>query len=238
VTVRAGVAHRLIRFVGLASSNPLPVRLGSAKLAKQTPFHSRTCITMSYLRTVSILALALTLSTSFLDRAIAQDAGAEMTAEEITRAFEKQKTRGLVLVPSGSAETPAANSSRTTVTATETAYNEVDRSDQVNIKIRFDFDSASLREDQKPQLATLCQVMKSVDVQLFQIVGHTDSSGSASYNENLSLLRAKEVKRHLVSECGIEETRLEAIGMGESVPYDANDPRSDDNRRVEFQALG
>lgn len=80
--------------------------------------------------------------------------------------------------------------------------------------------------------------MKAVDVQLFQIVGHTDSSGSASYNENLSLLRAKEVKRHLVSECGIPETRLEAVGMGESVPFNAADPRSDENRRVEFQALG
>jgi outer membrane protein OmpA-like peptidoglycan-associated protein len=178
-----------------------------------------------------------------VDSAHAQDAsGSEMTAEEITKAFEKQKTRGLVLVPSESTDTSAAETSGTTVTSTAAVepneYNPVDPADQVNIKIKFDFDSAALREDQKPQLATLCQVMKSVDVQLFQIVGHTDSSGSASYNENLSLLRAKEVKRHLVSECGIAEERLEAIGMGESAPYDANNPRSDDNRRVEFQALG
>ncbi|WP_292266234.1 hypothetical protein [Marivita sp.] len=54
----------------------------------------------------------------------------------------------------------------------------------------------------------------------------------------MSLLRAKEVKRHLVTECGIPENRLEAIGMGESAPFNAADPRSDENRRVEFQALG
>lgn len=198
---------------------------------------------MSYFRSVSAVAIAITLTLPLVGQAHAQDAsGGEMTAEEITKAFEKQKTRGLVLVPSESTDTTAAETSSTTVTSTTavaaTEYNPVDRADQVNIKIKFDFDSAALREDQKPQLATLCQVMKSVDVQLFQIVGHTDSSGSASYNENLSLLRAKEVKRHLVSECGIAEERLEAIGMGESAPFDVNDPRSDDNRRVEFQALG
>lgn len=195
---------------------------------------------MSRLLPVTALALAITLSVGSVDQAAAQssDSGG-MTAEQMMQAFEKQKTRGLVLVPSESTA-PAATATEptTTITTAATTYTEVDKADQVNIKIKFDFDSASLREDQKPQLATLCEVMKAVDVQLFQIVGHTDSSGSASYNENLSLLRAKEVKRHLVTECGIPENRLEAIGMGESAPFNADDPRSDENRRVEFQALG
>lgn len=197
---------------------------------------------MSYIQSRFVIAVAVTLAMPLATKTYAQDATAgEMTADEITKAFEKQKTRGLVLVPSESSDQTDAETPGTTVTANttaETGYNEVEKSDQVNIKITFDFDSATLRDDQKPQLATLCQVMQSVDVQLFQIVGHTDSSGSASYNENLSLLRAKEVKRHLVNECGIAETRLEAIGMGETVPFDPNDPRSDENRRVEFQALG
>ncbi|WP_300587174.1 OmpA family protein [Marivita sp.] len=194
---------------------------------------------MSTIRTLSALSLAILLSAGVGDRAAAQSSdNGGMTAEQIMQAFEKQKTRGLVLVPSESTA-PAASQPTTTVTTTAaTTYTEVDKADQVNIKIKFDFDSATLRDDQKPQLATLCEVMKAVDVQLFQIVGHTDSSGSASYNENLSLLRAKEVKRHLVTECGIPENRLEAIGMGESAPFNAADPRSDENRRVEFQALG
>ena len=195
---------------------------------------------MSTIRTLSALSLAILLSAGVGDRADAQSSDNDgMTAEQIMQAFEKQKTRGLVLVPSDTTA-PAATATQptTTVTTAATTYTEVDKADQVNIKIKFDFDSATLRDDQKPQLATLCEVMKAVDVQLFQIVGHTDSSGSASYNENLSLLRAKEVKRHLVTECGIPETRLEAIGMGESAPFNAADPRSDENRRVEFQALG
>lgn len=186
---------------------------------------------------VASVALAFALSLPLGHIASAQSSS-EMTAEEITRAFEKQKTRGLVLVPADNGTTTTDTSTTVAVAEPATEYTEVDKADQVNIKIKFDFDSASLRNDQKPQLATLCEVMKAVDVKLFQIVGHTDSSGSASYNEKLSLLRAQEVKRHLVNECGIAETRLEAIGMGEAAPFNAADPRSDENRRVEFQALG
>lgn len=164
----------------------------------------------------------------------------DMTADQIKDAFNKQKTRGLVIVPSteSAASDSTATQAETQVVAAAEEYSAVDQADQVNVKISFDFDSAALREDEKPKLAAMCEAMKAVDVAVFQIIGHTDSSGSAAYNQNLSLLRAEEVKRHLISSCGIEETRLKAIGMGESAPYDPNDPRSDANRRVEFQALG
>lgn len=164
----------------------------------------------------------------------------DMTAEEITNAFKKQKTRGLVIVPS-TQQTENSSSDTASVAApaeAATTYTAVEKADQVNVQVSFDFDSASLREDQKPKLASLCQAMQSVDNTVFQIIGHTDSSGKASYNERLSLLRAQEVKHFLVSSCGIEDFRLEAIGMGETVPFDENDPRADINRRVEFQALG
>ena len=171
--------------------------------------------------------------------AVSAQSGTEMTAEDITSAFKKQKTRGLVIVPSNQDTTTAAadpsEESRTTVL---TNYAAVEKADQVNIQISFDFDSAALREDQKPKLAALCQAMKSVDVEVFQIIGHTDSSGKASYNERLSLLRAQEVKHFLESSCGIDRSRLQAVGMGESIPLDSDNPRGDINRRVEFQALG
>ena len=208
------------------------------------------------------LSLTLALAAFAPAASYAQNAN-EMTPEEIEALFKKQKTRGLVLVPQAAANdaassaavaTPAAPVASATVTntapvavapsatvptaTTEPTYVAVQKEDQVNVQISFDFDSAALRADQKPKLATLCQVMKSVDVSVFQIVGHTDSSGSAAYNQKLSLLRAQEVKRHMVSDCGISENRLQAIGAGESAPYNANDPRADENRRVEFQALG
>ncbi|MDF3416612.1 OmpA family protein [Sulfitobacter sp. M57] len=186
---------------------------------------------MFFLRTLTVATMAATLAL-IGQSAVAQSS---LTADEIKDAFNKQKTRGLVIVPAGdAAQQPEAQAE----VAKKEDYVAVEKADQVNVKISFDFDSAALRDDEKPKLASLCEAMKSVDVAVFQIIGHTDSSGSASYNENLSLLRAQEVKRHMVASCGIGENRLQAIGMGESAPFDADDPRSDANRRVEFQALG
>ena len=210
---------------------------------------------MSYFKPALGITLALTLSAFAPLPAAAQDASA-LSAQELEALFKKQKTRGLVLVPQAGAAAPTAAaptaqpSAGATVTATaptatpaapaaETpTYVALEKNEQVNLQISFDFDSAALRADQKPKLTTLCSVMRNIDVSVFQIVGHTDSSGSASYNEKLSLLRAEEVKRHLVSDCGVSPDRLQAIGVGESSPFNEANPRADENRRVEFQALG
>lgn len=181
--------------------------------------------------------LVLSAALSFAAMGASAQSNDEMTAEEITEAFKKQKTRGLVIVPSG-VEPGVGSETAEIVAAASEKYSAVDADEQVNIQISFDFDSAALREDQKDKLATLCTVMKSIDVSVFQIIGHTDSSGKASYNKRLSLLRAQEVKRHIVNECGIAEDRLNALGLGESAPLNPDDPRGDANRRVEFQALG
>ncbi len=107
----------------------------------------------------------------------------------------------------------------------------------VNIRIEFAFDSAALDDAQKPKLQKLCNVMRAADIQLFRIIGHTDASGSDDYNERLSRLRAEEVQRFFVNDCGIAASRLEAVGLGERFLLEDYDPDSDQNRRVEFQAL-
>jgi outer membrane protein OmpA-like peptidoglycan-associated protein len=130
-------------------------------------------------------------------------------------------------------------------TATETVVKESETATLVkmpadlgvNIRIEFAFDSAALDEAQKPKLAKLCNVMKAADIQLFRIIGHTDASGTDDYNERLSRLRAEEVQRFFINECGIDAGRLEAVGLGERFLLENADPDSDQNRRVEFQAL-
>ncbi|MGL4238473.1 OmpA family protein [Tabrizicola sp.] len=107
----------------------------------------------------------------------------------------------------------------------------------VNVRIEFAFDSAALDEAQKPKLQKLCNVMKMADIELFRIIGHTDASGSDGYNERLSRLRAEEVQRYFVNDCGIAANRLEAVGLGERFLLEDYDADSDQNRRVEFQAL-
>lgn len=183
------------------------------------------------------LSLASVLSVAPLSFAAAQDA-ATSTAAELQEKFKRQKTRGLALVSNSSSQVvvPTTTAEGKTEVA-PVVYSEIEKDDQVNVRITFDFDSAVLRADEKPKLSTLCEAMKAVDVELFRIVGHTDASGSDSYNEKLSLLRAEEVKRYLVNDCGIAATRLEAVGMGKRFLYNTEDPRADENRRVEFQAL-
>ena len=69
----------------------------------------------------------------------------------------------------------------------------------------------------------------------YQIIGHTDASGSASYNLTLSQARADEVVRYMVRDCGIDAALLEAVGMGEASLKNTENPRSYENRRVEIK---
>lgn len=108
---------------------------------------------------------------------------------------------------------------------------------QVNLHIQFSFDSAALSESEVPKLEALCAAVNGSEIPKFRIIGHTDTSGTDAYNQRLSTLRAKEVARHLVQECGVAATRLETVGMGERFPSNAENTRADENRRVEFQAL-
>lgn len=156
--------------------------------------------------------------------------GDEMSAEEIRELLEQQ-TRGLTLAPSGDAAAGGGAEIR------EDGYAPVAEDVRIDIPIVFDFDSASIRADQRPRLETVCEAVRASTVPRLQIIGHTDASGSAAYNASLSKLRAEEVKRFLVDDCGIEPSRLEAVGVGEDFPANADDPRADENRRVEFQAL-
>ena len=165
--------------------------------------------------------------------AFAQD-DSTLTAEQLAAKFmAQQATRGLVIAPS--ADTAATTTEGGTELPADTTFVALDPSAQVNFQIKFAFDSAALEPGEADKLDTLCEVIKASDIPSFNIIGHTDASGSDSYNQNLSLLRAEEVKRHLVDDCGVPDAKLVAQGVGEGFPLDPNDPRADVNRRVEFQ---
>lgn len=159
------------------------------------------------------------------------------TAAEMAERFKKQKTRGLVIAtPKTVGVTTETPKPAETVTAV--SLPAIPKEEQVNINISFDFDSAALRADQQPKLNALCAALKEAEVTKVRILGHTDSSGSADYNMQLSRLRAEEVKRFLGSNCEVaDRLEMDAIGVGEEQLYDPENPRGDVNRRVEFQAL-
>ena len=155
------------------------------------------------------------------------------------------KTRGIVLVDvakdgapdPAAADAGAAPSLSLVAAAGGDAHLALPKDLQLNVRITFAFDSAALAASQKPALREVCGALGDAGVGVLRIVGHTDASGPWSYNQKLSELRAEEVKRFFVSDCGVAPDRLQAVGVGEQFPFDEGAPEAAVNRRVEFQAV-
>jgi outer membrane protein OmpA-like peptidoglycan-associated protein len=102
--------------------------------------------------------------------------------------------------------------------------------------ILFDVNSATIKPESYGTLKEMADVMKEYADLKVKIVGHTDADGSDGANLELSKKRADAVKQSLAKEFGIDESRMETDGKGESEPIDKNDTPSGkaNNRRVEF----
>jgi outer membrane protein OmpA-like peptidoglycan-associated protein len=101
--------------------------------------------------------------------------------------------------------------------------------------VLFGFDKSALSYEAKTNLDKLVKVLNSYGDTDIELQGHTDSKGSVSYNQNLSVERASAVSNYLSSK-GISSSRLTIKGYGETLPKYTNetaDGRSQ-NRRVEF----
>ncbi|ELZ7234691.1 OmpA family protein [Vibrio parahaemolyticus] len=99
----------------------------------------------------------------------------------------------------------------------------------------FVFDSVKLSQEFIDQLTEVSSVLNSYPQAQAKVVGHTDSTGSALYNQNLSERRAQAVVNKLI-ELGATPTQLEWKGEGESQPVADNNTAEGraKNRRVEI----
>jgi OOP family OmpA-OmpF porin len=103
----------------------------------------------------------------------------------------------------------------------------------------FDFDKAVLKPEGKATLQSLVAKLKDTDIEVIVATGHTDWTGTDSYNMKLSMRRAKAVKAFLVSK-GIPEARVFVEGKGERQPIADNHTRDGraKNRRVDIEVVG
>ena len=101
--------------------------------------------------------------------------------------------------------------------------------------ILFGFDKSNLTSEAKENLGKLVTILNKYPDTDISIIGHTDSKGSTSYNQNLSEQRARAVSNYLVNQ-SIASKRLTTSGLGESQPKYSNDTEDGlaNNRRVEF----
>ncbi len=105
----------------------------------------------------------------------------------------------------------------------------------LDMMINFALDSAQLDQTARSELDEFARALEDKRLSTFSFVveGHTDATGSDSYNLNLSQRRAQSVAAFLTAN-GIEPARLRAVGLGKSHPRVA-DPYDPVNRRVEMR---
>ncbi len=109
----------------------------------------------------------------------------------------------------------------------------------VSYGIYFDVNKDVVKSESYGTIKQIADVLKeNADVKI-KIVGHTDSDGDDKSNLDLSQRRAASVKNVIVKEFGIDASRIETDGKGESEPVAKNDSVINKalNRRVEFIKL-
>ena len=102
--------------------------------------------------------------------------------------------------------------------------------------VLFDVDSAALKPQAQSVLSQTADVMIRYPDSDLLVKGHTDSTGSERYNQELSERRARSVRNFLIAK-GVASQRITAIGFGKTMPVASNETSEGraQNRRVEIE---
>ena len=107
-------------------------------------------------------------------------------------------------------------------------------------KVKFGFDTSDLSPEARAALDEFAARIKQENKNVYiEIQGHTDSVGSAKYNEELGLLRAESVRRYLNQSQNFPLHRINVISYGKTSPVADNKTREGraQNRRVALVVL-
>ncbi|NNE32966.1 MAG: OmpA family protein [Winogradskyella sp.] len=104
--------------------------------------------------------------------------------------------------------------------------------------IYFDFDKSNITAQAAFELDKLVQIMNKYPDMIIKATSHTDFRGSNAYNDSLSERRANSTIQYVISK-GIDESRISAIGKGETEPKvecgnSCTEEEHQMNRRSEF----
>ncbi|MFP3982762.1 MAG: OmpA family protein [Desulfurivibrionaceae bacterium] len=97
-----------------------------------------------------------------------------------------------------------------------------DKKIKLVLNVEFDFDKSEIRPMFHDEIKKVADFLKTYPHTRALLEGHTDSVGPESYNQKLSLRRARSVRNYLVDELGIDKDRLMVRGAGETEPVADN----------------
>lgn len=111
---------------------------------------------------------------------------------------------------------------------------------KMKLEVHFDFDKSDIKPEYHKALADFAEFAKQYPGIDIEIGGHTDSKGTAEYNQKLSERRANSVRDYLVKNLGMSAARLSAVGYGLTQPIadNATDAGRAQNRRIEAALKG
>jgi len=134
---------------------------------------------------------------------------------------------------------PMVTNIKITTAAPDTRSKLITEGKLTTYGITFDVNKADIKPESYGTLNDIATVLRENPSVKVKIVGHTDSDGDDALNLDLSKRRAESVKSELSSRFGIDASRMQAEGAGESKPVASNDTPANKamNRRVEFIKL-
>lgn len=157
-----------------------------------------------------------------------------------TRAFRRTELPdvGTSLCKGQDARAPAATGGARSVTGRnlEVVPYAGDTTPGVNLSVQFAHASDKLTASDQTLLDTLAKALQTPDLgqDRFAVAGHTDSTGDARINLELSCARALAVRRYLAGK-GVAVDRISAYGFGANRLLAADQPTAGANRRVEVR---
>jgi outer membrane protein OmpA-like peptidoglycan-associated protein len=107
---------------------------------------------------------------------------------------------------------------------------------RIDMEIKFEFNSADIARSALRDMDELGRALTNPDLRgsTFALGGYTDAVGGEEYNLDLSSRRADAVKQYLVQKYNLSADHLITAGYGKTHLKNANDPRSQENRRVQI----
>ena len=108
---------------------------------------------------------------------------------------------------------------------------------RVELDVKFDFDKSVVKTNSYGDIKNLADFMNQYPQTTTTVEGHTDSVGPDAYNQKLSERRAAAVKQVLTGQYGVDASRVNSVGYGETRPVadNATDAGRAVNRRVEAE---